>query len=119
MLYHPDHTELAIITPNPCSVRGTGLSYKCTVCQACSDTVCCLWQIPPEGRKLLVLGTTSVGAVMQEMDVSSAFNVVLHVPMLRESQIGAVMQSLQAFAPEDVRSPPAMRLPCPCISASH
>ena len=61
------------------------------------------WQVPPEGRKLLVLGTTSVGAVMQEMDVTSAFNVSLHVPMLRESQVGAVMHSLGAFAPENVR----------------
>lgn len=62
-----------------------------------------VWQVPPEGRKLLVLGTTSVGAVMQEMDVSSAFNVTLHVPMLRESQVGAVMKSLGAFGPENVR----------------
>ena len=60
--------------------------------------------MPPEGRKLLVLGTTSQGALMQEMELASAFNVVLHVPMLEEAQIAAVMSSLTAFAPQDVRN---------------
>ena len=61
--------------------------------------------MPPEGRKLLVLGTTSQGGLMQEMELASAFNVVLSVPMLEEAQIAAVMASLGAFAPQDVRSP--------------
>ena len=60
-------------------------------------------QVPPEGRKLLVLGTTSQGGLMQEMELASAFNVVLTVPMLEEAQIAAVMTSLGAFAPQDVR----------------
>jgi len=60
-------------------------------------------QVPPEGRKLLVLGTTSQGGLMQEMELASAFNVVLTVPMLEEAQIAAVMASLGAFAPQDVR----------------
>ncbi len=59
--------------------------------------------MPPEGRKLLVLGTTSQGGLMQEMELASAFNVVLTVPMLEEAQIAAVMASLGAFAPQDVR----------------
>jgi len=62
--------------------------------------------VPPEGRKLLVLGTTSQGGLMQEMELASAFNVVLSVPMLEEAQIAAVMASLGAFAPQDVRPLP-------------
>lgn len=60
-------------------------------------------QKPPEGRKLLVVGTTSEGAVMDEMGVSQAFNVALHVPVLREPEIHTVLATLRAFAPEEVR----------------
>jgi hypothetical protein len=60
-------------------------------------------QKPPEGRKLLVVGTTSEGVVMDEMGVSSAFNVALHVPVLREPEIHTVLATLRAFAPEEVR----------------
>jgi hypothetical protein len=61
-------------------------------------------QKPPEGRKLLVVGTTSEGAVMDEMGVSQAFNVALHVPVLREPEIHTVLATLRAFAPEEVRT---------------
>jgi vesicle-fusing ATPase len=77
--------------------------------------------VPPEGRKLLVLGTTSLGAVMAEMELASAFNVVLHVPMLREAQIATVMADLAAFAPQDVRIP-ALAAPlnfAPCCGCCH
>jgi vesicle-fusing ATPase len=57
---------------------------------------------PPEGRKLLVVGTTSVGPVMEDMGVSTAFNVTLHVPVLREAEIGAVLTTLQAFDPSEM-----------------
>lgn len=59
-------------------------------------------QKPPEGRKLLVVGTSSEGAVMEEMGVSSAFNVALHAPVLREPEIHTVLATLRAFAPEEV-----------------
>ena len=57
---------------------------------------------PPQGRKLLVLGTTSNAAVMEEMEVASTFNVVLHVPKLKEAEIAAVLQTIHAFAPNEV-----------------
>ena len=69
--------------------------------------------MPPEGRKLLVLATTSQGPVMQEMELASAFNVVLHVPMLREAQIAAVLSDLGAFARQDVRC--IALTPCPAV----
>ena len=57
---------------------------------------------PPKGRKLLVLGTTSNALVMEEMEVAATFNVVLHVPKLKESEIATVLQTIQAFAPNEV-----------------
>ena len=57
---------------------------------------------PPQGRKLLVLGTTSNAAVMEEMEVASTFNVVLHVPKLKEAEIATVLHTIHAFAPNEV-----------------
>ena len=57
---------------------------------------------PPKGRKLLVLGTTSAGAVMEDMEVSTTFNVVLNVPKLKEPEIMTVLKALRAFAPDEV-----------------
>lgn len=59
---------------------------------------------PPKGRKLLVIGTTSVPAVMEDMEVSTTFNVVLHVPKLKEVEITAVLKAIKAFAPDEVRT---------------
>lgn len=57
---------------------------------------------PPQGRKLLVVGTTSNAAVMEEMEVASTFNVVLHVPKLKETEIATVLRAIRAFAPNEV-----------------
>ena len=59
---------------------------------------------PPKGRKLLVIGTTSAAAVMEDMEVTTTFNVVLHVPKLREVEITTVLKTIKAFAPDEVRS---------------
>ena len=61
----------------------------------------CTW--PCQGRRLLVLGTTSAAAVMDDMGVAAAFNVALHVPALKEPDIRAVLARLAAFHPSDVR----------------
>lgn len=71
-------------------------------CTKLEETISSL-QKPPEGRKLLVVGTTSVGAVMEDMGMSTAFNVTLHVPVLREPEIAAVLTQLQAFDSSEVR----------------
>lgn len=49
-----------------------------------------------------MVGTTSEGAVMEEMGLSTAFNVALHVPVLREPEIHTVLATLRAFSPEEV-----------------
>lgn len=57
---------------------------------------------PPQGRKLLVVGTTSSAAVMGDMGVTDTFNTCLHVSALREPAIRAVLQQQKAFRPEEV-----------------
>ena len=61
---------------------------------------------PPKGRKLLVLGTTSVASVMEDMEITTSFNVVLNVPKLQEQEIKKVFHALGAFAPQEVGSKP-------------
>lgn len=56
-----------------------------------------------QGRKLLVVGTTSSAAVMGDMGVTDTFNTCLHVSALREPAIRAVLQQQKAFRPEEVR----------------
>ena len=59
-------------------------------------------KVPPQSRRLLVIGTTSAADVMQDMGVSSAFNFVLHVPRLREPEIKLVLAALKIFQPQEV-----------------
>eukprot|EP00887_Chlorella_sp_A99_P002765 scaffold6.g2765.t1 len=77
-----------------------------------------LKKLPPPGRKLFVMGTTSLGIVMQEMDVAQTFNVVLPVARLSRPEIKSVLQQargqggkpaplaratvMDAFAPPDL-----------------
>ncbi|KAI8112870.1 hypothetical protein M9434_004190 [Picochlorum sp. BPE23] len=53
---------------------------------------------PPEGRRLFVIGTTSAGLVMEDMDVTSTFNVQIHVPQLTRSEMKAVLLHQRAFS---------------------
>lgn len=54
---------------------------------------------PPQGRRLLVIGTTSSGSVLQEMELAETFNVALHVPALMRDEIKAVLEHVGAFKP--------------------
>ncbi|GAQ85859.1 vesicle-fusing ATPase [Klebsormidium nitens] len=57
---------------------------------------------PPEGRKLLVVGTTSRSEVLESMDLAQAFNVNLNVPALKQDEIKQVMAGQNIFAPHDL-----------------
>ncbi|KAK3289508.1 hypothetical protein CYMTET_3063, partial [Cymbomonas tetramitiformis] len=57
---------------------------------------------PPEGKKLLVIGTTSNLQIMENLEVASAFNVVLHVPLLNQDETKRVLAGVDAFAPHEV-----------------
>eukprot|EP00761_Pharyngomonas_kirbyi_P012824 gb/GECH01012851.1/.p1 GENE.gb/GECH01012851.1/~~gb/GECH01012851.1/.p1 ORF type:complete len:771 (+),score=155.62 gb/GECH01012851.1/:1-2313(+) len=53
---------------------------------------------PPQGRKLLVIGTTSAASVLQHVEVVDTFNVSLRVPNLSNPEdTRPVLASLDAF----------------------
>ena len=67
-----------------------------------------LKRLPPEGHKLMVIGTTSESAMMEEMSVAAQFNVKLNVPLLNHDETRQVLQELDAFAPHELSSAVAL-----------
>ena len=64
-----------------------------------------LKKMPPKGRKLLIVATSSRRQVLDELDMLSAFNVTLHVSNLsRPEHITAVAKLSEAFSPADIAS---------------
>ena len=61
-----------------------------------------LKKAPPSGRRLFVIGTTSQGGVMEEMEVAQTFNVVMHVASLDKKEMKAVLSQLGAFSGGDL-----------------
>eukprot|EP00192_Tetraselmis_astigmatica_P006746 CAMPEP_0117653924 /NCGR_PEP_ID=MMETSP0804-20121206/3461_1 /TAXON_ID=1074897 /ORGANISM="Tetraselmis astigmatica, Strain CCMP880" /LENGTH=722 /DNA_ID=CAMNT_0005460153 /DNA_START=175 /DNA_END=2343 /DNA_ORIENTATION=- len=59
-------------------------------------------RMPPTGRKLMIVGTTSNGETLSMMDLSQAFNVCFNVPALREPDIKAVLIEVGAFDASEV-----------------
>jgi vesicle-fusing ATPase len=49
-----------------------------------------LKRIPPKGRKLLVIGTSSLVGVLESMSLLDAFNVHLNVPKLKPADMKQV-----------------------------
>ena len=52
---------------------------------------------PPPGRKLLVIGTTSLPFVFEDMGLTATFNVSLHCPLLGGDDARAVLAQLAVF----------------------
>lgn len=48
-------------------------------------------QVPPKGRRLLILATTSCMGVMERLDYRQAFSAVLSTPILNGEEIGAIV----------------------------
>lgn len=59
---------------------------------------------------MLLAGTTSAPALMEDMGFSAAFNVQLHVPSLKEADVRTVLTSLNAFSSTDVSSSSSLPL---------
>ena len=52
-------------------------------------------KLPPPGRKLLLLGTSSMGNVMNEMGLADVFTVVLEMPLLRMEEMERVINQVR------------------------
>ncbi|XP_038895439.1 vesicle-fusing ATPase [Benincasa hispida] len=61
-----------------------------------------LKRLPPKGKKLLVIGTTSEVGFLDSVGICDAFSVTYHVPTLKTDDAKKVMQQLNVFAEDDV-----------------
>ncbi|KAK3431415.1 hypothetical protein EUGRSUZ_E03296 [Eucalyptus grandis] len=61
-----------------------------------------LKQRPPEGKKLLVIGTTSQVSFLDSVDLCNAFSVTYHVPTLKTEDAKKVLEQLKVFSEHDV-----------------
>ncbi|GIL90412.1 hypothetical protein Vretimale_18282 [Volvox reticuliferus] len=59
-------------------------------------------RMPPQGHKLLIIGTTSMNDVMESMGLNEVFNVSLHVPALRMDEMVKVLRHLDCFSVGDI-----------------
>ncbi|CAM6081989.1 unnamed protein product [Calypogeia fissa] len=59
-------------------------------------------RLPPAGRSLFIIGTTSMKHVMDAMGISLAFNVPISVPSLSSEDIKRVLLDRDVFAPSEV-----------------
>ncbi|KXZ46923.1 hypothetical protein GPECTOR_39g417 [Gonium pectorale] len=59
-------------------------------------------RMPPPGHKVFIVGTTSMGDVMESMGLNEVFNVSLHVPSLRVDEMVKVLRHLDCFSVVDI-----------------
>lgn len=61
--------------------------------------------LPPPGHRLMIIGTTSVGEMLEAMEVKSAFQLALEMPMLEtEENYAAVLTAGGGMTSADVKS---------------
>ncbi|KAJ4721486.1 vesicle-fusing ATPase-like [Melia azedarach] len=61
-----------------------------------------LKRLPPKGKKLLVIGTTSEVSFLDSVGICDAFSVAYHVPTLKTDDAKKVLKQLNVFAEDDV-----------------
>ncbi|PHU14895.1 Vesicle-fusing ATPase [Capsicum chinense] len=63
-----------------------------------------LKRLPPKGKKILVIGTTSEVGFLDSVGLCDNFSVTYHVPTLKTEDAKKVLQQLNVFSSEDVDS---------------
>ncbi|XVF40491.1 hypothetical protein PTKIN_Ptkin01aG0117800 [Pterospermum kingtungense] len=61
-----------------------------------------LKRLPPKGKKLLVMGTTSEVGFLDSVGICDTFSVTYHLPRLKTDDAKKVLKQLNVFAEEDV-----------------
>ncbi|WCJ27038.1 Vesicle-fusing ATPase [Euphorbia peplus] len=59
-------------------------------------------RLPPKGKKLLVMGTTSEVGFLDSVGLCEAFSVTYNVPKLKTEDAKKVLKELNVFAEEDI-----------------
>ncbi|KAL6538340.1 hypothetical protein OROGR_012328 [Orobanche gracilis] len=57
-----------------------------------------------EGKKVLVIGTTSEANFLESVGIRDAFSVTYHVPTLKTEDAKKVLQQLNVFSGDDIES---------------
>ncbi|CAN8275346.1 unnamed protein product [Cochlearia groenlandica] len=70
--------------------------------EICHTLLTYLEQPPPEGSKLVVLGTTSEVNFLKSVGLRDAFSVTYNVPLLRTDDVKKVLEQLKVFQESDV-----------------
>ena len=61
--------------------------------------------LPPKGRRLLIIATTGIPDLLEQMELLTAFQLTIAVPLLsEEAQFEAVLTAAARMAPADVAS---------------
>ncbi|XP_073008095.1 vesicle-fusing ATPase isoform X1 [Typha latifolia] len=63
-----------------------------------------LKRLPPKGKNLMVIGTTSEVGFLESLGICDAFSVTHHVPKLQKEDAKKVLQGLNVFADYDIDS---------------
>ncbi|KAM0954533.1 putative vesicle-fusing ATPase [Dioscorea sansibarensis] len=63
-----------------------------------------LKRLPPKGKNILVIGTTSEVGFLESLGIRDAFSVSYHVPPLDKADAKKVLQALNVFAEADLDS---------------
>ncbi|OAY26193.1 vesicle-fusing ATPase [Manihot esculenta] len=61
-----------------------------------------LKRLPPKGKKLMVIGTTSEVSFLDSIGICDAFSVTYHVPTLKAEDAKKVLRQLNVFHEDDV-----------------
>ncbi|PSR95688.1 Vesicle-fusing ATPase [Actinidia chinensis var. chinensis] len=61
-----------------------------------------LKRLPPKGKNVLVIGTTSEVAFLDSIGICDAFAVTYHVPKLKTEDARKVLQQLKVFSEDDI-----------------
>ncbi|KAL8505872.1 hypothetical protein ACS0TY_016917 [Phlomoides rotata] len=63
-----------------------------------------LKRLPPKGKKVLVIGTTSEVNFLESVGIRDSFSVTYHVPTLKTEDAKKVLQQLNVFSSDDIDS---------------
>ncbi|XP_042042305.1 vesicle-fusing ATPase-like [Salvia splendens] len=63
-----------------------------------------LKRLPPKGKKVLVIGTTSEVNFLESVGIRDSFSVTYNVPTLKTEDAKKVLQQLNVFSSDDVES---------------
>ncbi|XP_024967041.1 vesicle-fusing ATPase-like [Cynara cardunculus var. scolymus] len=61
-----------------------------------------LKRLPPKGKNMLVIGTTSEVSFLDSVGICDAFSVTYHVPTLKTEDAKKVLQQIKVFSDDDI-----------------